>query len=80
MVKVPVILVFILIGVCVTSSFAQPIGSVQQTVVNNGIGLGSAIAVAISWTKNKSVLWAVIYGVLSWIYVLYYLIINSRSE
>ena len=37
-----------------------------------GIGLGSAIAVAISWSLNKSILWAIVHGVLSWLYVIYY--------
>ncbi|MEO7247032.1 MAG: hypothetical protein ABIW31_01145 [Novosphingobium sp.] len=32
-----------------------------------GIGLGSAIAVAISWSLHKSIVWAVVHGVLSWI-------------
>ena len=29
-----------------------------------GIGLGSAIAVAISWGVNKSIVWAIVHGVL----------------
>lgn len=37
-----------------------------------GIGLGTAIAVAISWSINKSILWAVLHGVFSWLYVIYY--------
>lgn len=37
-----------------------------------GIGLGSAIAVAISWSLNKSIVWAIVHGVLSWLYVIYY--------
>jgi hypothetical protein len=37
-----------------------------------GIGLGSAIAVAISWSLNKSIIWAIIHGVFSWFYVIYY--------
>ena len=37
-----------------------------------GIGLGSAIAVAISWSINKSIVWAIVHGVLSWLYVLYF--------
>jgi len=37
-----------------------------------GISLGSALAVAISWSVHKSILWAAIDGVLSWLYVLYY--------
>ncbi len=39
-----------------------------------GIGLGSAIAVAVSWSLHKSILWAVIHGVLGWFYVIYYMI------
>lgn len=41
-----------------------------------GIGLGSAIAVAISWSINKSILWAILHGFLSWIYVIYYAIVR----
>ena len=37
-----------------------------------GIGLGSALAVAISWSINKSIIWAIVHGVLSWFYVIYY--------
>lgn len=37
-----------------------------------GIGLGSAIAVAVSWSLHKSIVWAVIHGILGWFYVLYY--------
>lgn len=37
-----------------------------------GIGLGSAIAVAISWSLHKSIVWAVIHGLLGWFYVIYY--------
>jgi hypothetical protein len=37
-----------------------------------GIGFGSALAITISWSANKSILWAMVHGVLSWIYVIYY--------
>jgi hypothetical protein len=37
-----------------------------------GIGLGTVIAVIISWSVNKSVLWAIIHGIFGWLYVLYY--------
>ena len=42
-----------------------------------GIGLGAAIAVAVSWSLHKSILWAVIHGVLSWFYVIYYVITRT---
>jgi len=44
----------------------------QHTVVKNGIGLGSVIAVVISWNRNESILFAILHGVLSWFYVIYY--------
>lgn len=37
-----------------------------------GVGFGSALAIAISWSAHKSIIWAVIHGFLSWLYVLYY--------
>ncbi len=37
-----------------------------------GIGIGSALAVAISWSLHKSIVWAAIHGVLSWIYVIWF--------
>jgi len=42
----------------------------------SAFSLGSSIAVVISWTKFQSVLWAVIHGLMSWVYVIYYLVKN----
>lgn len=47
---------------------------VQREVVRNGIGFGSALAIAISYTAHKSVLWAIIQGFFSWFYVAYFLL------
>jgi len=47
---------------------------IRREVVKSGIGLGSALAVAMSWTKNQGILWAILHGLLSWIYVIYYAI------
>lgn len=40
--------------------------------ISNGISLGQAIAVAISWSINHSLLWVIIHGILGWFYVIYY--------
>ena len=45
---------------------------VRKQATRAGIGLGSAIAVAVSWSLNKSLVWAVIHGLLGWIYVIYF--------
>jgi len=42
--------------------------------VSSGIGLGSALAVTISWSVNHSILWAILHGIFSWFYVIYYAI------
>lgn len=45
-------------------------------VFSNGVSLGSAIAVSISWSVNHSILWAIFHGFLSWVYVIYYAIVR----
>ena len=34
-----------------------------------GASFGSALAIAISYTTNHSILWAIVHGILSWLYV-----------
>lgn len=46
----------------------------RRAVAKAGISFGSALAITISWSTNKSVLWAILNGVLSWGYVIYYAI------
>jgi hypothetical protein len=47
---------------------------IQREVVKSGVGFGSALAIVISYTAHKSVLWAVIHGIFSWFYVGYFLL------
>jgi hypothetical protein len=44
----------------------------SKSAAKVGIGFGTALAISISWSANKSILWAIIHGVLSWFYVIYY--------
>ena len=37
-----------------------------------GIGFGTALANAISWSQHKSIMWAILHGIFSWLYVIYY--------
>ena len=43
-----------------------------KQVVKSGVGFGSALAIAISWSVHKSILWAIIHGIFSWLYVIWY--------
>lgn len=45
-------------------------------MVERGIGLGSCLAIVISWSVNKSILWAIFHGILGWLYVLYYAVMR----
>lgn len=42
--------------------------------VKTGITFGSALAMVISYTNWHSVGWAVIHGLMSWLYVVYYVL------
>ena len=37
-----------------------------------GVGFGTVLAISISWSVNKSIGWAIVHGILSWVYVIYY--------
>ncbi len=48
----------------------------RREVAKSGISFGTALAIVISWTTHKSILWAIIHGLLSWLYVIYYALIR----
>jgi hypothetical protein len=57
------------------------IAETSQTVyVSNGIGLGAAIAVVCSWERNRSILWAILAGIFSWFYVIYFALTRRVGE
>lgn len=43
-----------------------------KSSVKSGVSFGSALAMVVSWSANKSILWAIFHGLLSWFYVIYY--------
>ena len=52
----------------------------SEELAQTGIGLGTVIAVVCSWQRNRSVLWAILAGVFSWFYVIYFSITRRREE
>ena len=48
-----------------------------MTTIKAGIGFGTALAITISWSANHSILWAILHGFLSWIYVVYFAIFRG---
>ncbi len=52
--------------------------SVGKESVKAGISFGSALAIVISWGQNHSILWAIVHGILSWFYVIYYALTRNH--
>ena len=46
--------------------------SYKSEAARTGIGIGSALAITISWSIDHSIVWAIIHGFFSWLYVIYY--------
>jgi hypothetical protein len=51
-----------------------------QVVAQTGVGLGTVLAVVCSWERNRSILWAFVAGILSWLYVLYFAVTRRADE
>jgi hypothetical protein len=52
--------------------------AVGTEVARSGITFGTALSIAISWSVNKSIFWAIIHGAFSWFYVVYYWLVLSE--
>src|ERR1700730_3479244 len=51
--------------------------SVRVEGAKYGASFGSALAIEISYTTNHSILWAIIHGILSWLYVAYFALFRA---
>jgi hypothetical protein len=45
-----------------------------------GIGIGTVVAMLISWTSYHSIGWVVLHGILGWFYVVYHLLMYGLSR
>lgn len=74
-----ILLILLILVITSTVLLAESGNSgVSGRLVDGGVGLGAVIAVVLSWSRNQSVLWAIVHGILSWIYVIYFVI--TREE
>lgn len=53
--------------------------SKKTDYVKTGVTFGSALAMVISWSVHKSIIWAIIHGVFSWGYVIYYALTREQG-
>jgi hypothetical protein len=59
---------------------AQITTQTRDVVTQSGISLGSVLAVTFSWARNRSILWAILAGVFSWFYVIYFALTRRPDE
>ena len=59
---------------------AQIVNGNANSAADSGIELGAVIAVVCSWQRNRSILWAILTGVLSWLYVIYFAATRRPGE
>ena len=43
----------------------------SSSTASVGISMGCALAMILSYEINQSILWAILHGILSWLYVIY---------
>ena len=59
--------------------FAQAVTQ-AYSAAQTGIGIGSAVAIVCSWHRNRSILWAIVAGLFSWLYVIYFALTRTPEE
>lgn len=74
----PLLVLSLLIVSCTCNGGSYDDGYARPVYIFPGVGLGTIIAVVISWSRNKSVLWAIIHGILGWLYVIYAIIVRAE--
>jgi len=52
----------------------------SQNILQSGVGLGAVIAVVTSWSRNRSILWAIFHGICGWFYVVYFALSRAQNE
>ena len=48
--------------------------TIVEKTVKSGVTFGSVLAMVISYTTWKSIGWAIFHGLLSWVYVIYFIL------
>ncbi len=78
--KIKLTVIFLLIFSLECYSQQSGDNGIRNTAISSGIGLGSVLAVVVSWERNKSVLLAFFHGIFSWFYVLYFVLTRKPEE
>lgn len=64
----------------ILAQVAEITESATETITQSGISMGAALAIVCSWQRNRSILWAILAGLLSWVYVIYFAFTRKDDE
>jgi len=53
------------------------LGIIRSNIIKFGLGYGAVAAMILSYSANKSILWMLIDGWLSWIYVIFFALFKA---
>ena len=69
-----------LVSLLLLVSFAASAQEISNTTyIRDGVTFGTVLAIVTSWSRNKSVLWAILHGIFSWLYVIYFVITRDSK-
>ncbi len=52
-------------------------GSKSRTIIKKDITFGTCLAMVISYVNWHSIGWAIVHGLLSWVYVIYFFLVHG---
>lgn len=61
-------------GVTTTEGTKEKAKNLSIKIGSDGVTVGAALAMIISYVKWQSIGWALLHGLLNWVYVIYYII------
>ena len=61
------------------STFAND-GNSSVEIIKSGVSFGTVLAIVISWSRNSSLLWAIVHGIFGWLYVIYYALFLPKQS
>ena len=52
----------------------EKVSKTVEKTVKTGISFGSALAMVVSYVNWHSLFWAIVHGLMGWVYIVYYVI------
>ena len=70
--KVILTLILFSLSVSLMAAPEYALAEINGMATKGGIGLGAILAIVLSWSRNQSILWAIVHALFGWLYVIYF--------